>query len=72
MYACQSPDGVFDLSGNVAEWDNCCDAFSGKWDLCRLRGGSYDASEFLLTCADDDSALREASPEYVGFRCCSD
>ena len=35
--------GVFDLSGNVAEWEDSCEPFtnvpSGQVDYCRVRGG---------------------------------
>jgi hypothetical protein len=38
---------IFDLSGNVAEWENSCSAYTmgdgGTKDLCAVRGGSFDS-----------------------------
>lgn len=58
--------GLFDMSGNVAEWENSCNA-----SQCRIRGGSSAAVGAALSCA----AIRVASPLVrsgdVGFRCCT-
>lgn len=74
---CHSPDAAysktFDLSGNVAEWDNSCesdDATAG----CRIRGGSYQHHAHGTRC-DMGRGLkwpRGRAVDAVGFRCCAD
>lgn len=68
--------GIFDLSGNVAEWEDSCDD-SGQDGLCDVRGGSFANPSFLLNCSSvSDYALdfwqRSASGSDLGFRCCSE
>ncbi len=61
--------GLFDMSGNVAEWENSC-AGSGASDNCRIRGGSYLSPDADLACAANRSGARDATFDDVGFRCC--
>jgi len=80
--SCRSPspsyESFFDLSGNVAEWEDSCERAieangSGAADACRTRGGSFASPLAALSCATvPASALRRdaVSPE-VGFRCCA-
>jgi hypothetical protein len=58
---CVSPSGVFDMSGNVAEWA----------EDRRALGGAYNSVQANLTCqrADADVNPTVAEPT-VGFRCC--
>ncbi|HMR78939.1 MAG TPA: SUMF1/EgtB/PvdO family nonheme iron enzyme [Polyangiaceae bacterium] len=63
--------GLFDMSGNTAEWEDSCDATIGSSDNCRLRGGSYLDGSAALRCDADRTATRDATPGDVGFRCCS-
>ncbi len=60
---CVSPLGIFDQSGNVAEW-----TADGN-----LRGGGYDAPQLQLRCAGrfSPSVDHTPGPSY-GFRCCAD
>lgn len=73
---CHSPAApygeVFDLSGNVAEWDNGCDG-DGMGDACRIRGGSFQHNEHGLRCAmaRDLHWPRMRKVEAIGFRCCA-
>ena len=57
--------GVYDLSGNVNEWeDSCLD------QLCPIRGGSFGVG--LLACGVIDIYYYRYDYSYdVGFRCCS-
>jgi sulfatase modifying factor 1 len=70
--------GIFDMSGNVAEWEDCCDVSSGgdaAAQPCRYRGGSAHSSEDELTCATGESFGvpydRGRHDDDLGFRCCS-
>jgi hypothetical protein len=59
---CRSAAGVYDMSGNVAEW-----VASGA-----QRGGAVTTAPALARCS---AAARNGSREgsvYVGFRCCAD
>ena len=77
MSACQAKtlgyQGVFDLSGNVAEWEGGCETYRG----CRRRGGNYFSSSKVegLSCAVDNWGLTPAPGEdsdwFTGFRCCA-
>jgi formylglycine-generating enzyme required for sulfatase activity len=70
--------GVFDLSGNVAEWEDSCDADTGMYDGCRIRGGAFDNLGFspaqpgeLLSCGSMIATNRLAAVSDIGFHCCS-
>jgi formylglycine-generating enzyme required for sulfatase activity len=67
---CQSavPDyeGVFDLNGNVYEWEDSC--YSGG---CRTRGGAYGSSGAYFSCDVFAYLRRDYVLEMTGFRCCS-
>ncbi len=63
-------DGVLDLSGNVSEWTNSCNANSGASDNCRIRGGSYQDTENQAACDWDLPAARNVLSPVIGFRCC--
>jgi hypothetical protein len=66
---------IFDLSGNVAEWENACerDVSTGSQDdACRTRGGSFDDDVESIACAAVPTIpmQRRGSSWKVGFRCC--
>jgi len=62
--------GVFDLSGNVMEWEDCC-ASTGSAASCRLRGGSFEENTTALGCSYGFSYVRTTNNLRIGFRCCS-
>ena len=68
---------LYQMSGNVAEWEDSCDGDAGANDKCRLRGGSYTAARNgnQVRCDADRQANRVsdggvAELADVGFRCC--
>jgi formylglycine-generating enzyme required for sulfatase activity len=71
---CQSPEpgysGVFDLIGNLREWDDNCDTMSDRLDVCHVRGGSFGTSAAAPVCSETLYAERGSFAETVGFRCC--
>lgn len=67
--------GVFDLSGNVAEWESSCEKPAMDEDLagdvlCRVRGGSYTSTSKQITCSAGEARARSSAAPTVGFRCC--
>ena len=63
---------VYDLSGNVHEWEDSCSGENGATDTCRRRGGSYKSKDTALSCdANDQVATRGGADGLTGFRCCS-
>ncbi len=76
MSACQSSvpgyAGVYDLTGNVSEWEDSCNGVQGADDVCQLRGGSYGS--YHSSCDLEGGRRRGAqdgSFDGIGFRCCS-
>ena len=66
--------GVYDLSGNVSEWEDSCNGTSGEYDTCLSRGGSFDGSfdfGFDLVCGYYTPLYRHGCSKEMGFRCCA-
>ena len=62
--------GVYDLSGNVWEWEDSC-AGAASTDPCRVRGGGYKDTRDLLRCDYAYPFSRASVDPTLGFRCCS-
>ena len=62
--------GVYDLSGNVWEWEDSCNG-PGPSASCRIRGSAFLAGFIYLRCNGDYSRLRDFTGDATGFRCCS-
>ena len=73
MPRCQSfvpgYEGVFDLSGNVLEWEDSCEV-SVQPDPCLFRGGSAE-SDSAWTCGRVGLAQIGVRDPFIGFRCCA-
>ena len=66
-------DEVYDMSGNVAEWENACSADFGPDDTCRARGGDFwTGIATTMRCRDAIGRARDFSGVNIGFRCCAD
>lgn len=73
---CQGPTpGLFDMNGNVGEWDDSCDPVGAepKTTVCRFRPpGSFGRGANHCTFVNQNSkAAREGRTNAVGFRCCA-
>ncbi len=70
--------GVYDLSGNVGEWEDSCDSGSatGQWDYCRVRGGAFgfgatSSSVFACGYGTNGISQRANAQANLGVRCCA-
>jgi formylglycine-generating enzyme required for sulfatase activity len=68
--SCKTPEGVYDLSGNVPEAIDMCDGSTGRDDLCIVAGGFTNTFGYTADCGLF-KAYR-GTRVFVGFRCCAD
>lgn len=64
--------GVYDLSGNVREWEDSCETTNGATDKCYRRGGGYKDNAAALQCASQSTSPRDSTTIDLGFRCCAE
>jgi len=62
--------GIYNMSGNVAEWEWSCSSTSSN-AYCSTRGGSFLDGPFEVTCSGSINMGRHEAAEHVGFRCCA-
>jgi formylglycine-generating enzyme len=62
--------GVYDLNGNVDEWEDGCDG-PGKSGWCCSSGGSFINNDGSLACGCTYLVARYQANQVSGFRCCS-
>jgi formylglycine-generating enzyme len=65
--------GLFDMSGNIEEWEDACDSTAPD-AACMRRGGGYYTGQIYdetwLGCGFLIAASRKAMASSIGFRCC--
>ncbi len=62
--------GVYDMSGNAAEWEDSCEP-SGASYSCRVRGGSFLSYSTDTRCDAGMGSTVNARSRDTGFRCCT-
>lgn len=72
-------DGLFDMAGNLAEWEDNCTAVpadagptAGRDSHCEVRGGQYQDPEPSQYLACNTSRGVGRSQLFFGIRCCAD
>ncbi len=65
--------GLFDMSGNVEEWQDACQGNSGPSDYCLDGTGAFDYGDEPdgTRCDFADNDQRGGQFPDVGFRCCA-
>lgn len=66
-------DGLFDMVGNVEEWQDSCGGDGGATEYCRDQAGTYGypADRTAARCDLLDTDQRNYQGPDVGIRCCA-
>lgn len=76
LSSCQPDEpfgGVYDLSGNVWEWEDACRTDPSMLaSVCRKRGGDFSETTDSVRCSLELELAPTDSQPRLGFRCCSD
>ncbi|MFH0937794.1 MAG: protein kinase [Planctomycetota bacterium] len=67
MPKCRNTIGVYDMSGNLAEWTDESDPNNAT-----VIGGAYDSPASITTCDSMQPQLKTTKALQIGFRCCKD
>jgi formylglycine-generating enzyme required for sulfatase activity len=67
---CVTVSGVYDMSGNAAEWTAECNGNTNENDTCKVRGGSVADGASALQCSTATAPQRGTRAQHRGFRCC--
>jgi formylglycine-generating enzyme required for sulfatase activity len=59
-------DFLYDMSGNVSEWQDACNGTSGGADTCYARGGFWNSYNPMSPTGTSTSAACNATPTSLG------
>jgi formylglycine-generating enzyme len=63
-------DGLFDMAGNLAEWENACNGAPFQdGGRCAVRGGNFQMVD--PKCSNDATYLATNTSNRFGIRCCA-
>jgi formylglycine-generating enzyme len=64
--------GIYDMSGNIWEWEDSCNGSTGKDDGCETRSGGFSEEEQEMRCSNSQGWSRDTAAYHIGLRCCAD